>query len=49
MLAREGIRVGEKHVERRMRLAGLQGAHRGRRKGVQDLFSRGIVGRSVDA
>jgi putative transposase len=32
MLAREGIRVGEKRVERPMRLAGLQGAHR-RRKG----------------
>jgi len=33
MLAREGIRVGEKRVERLMRLAGLQGAHRRRRKG----------------
>ena len=33
MLAREGIHVGEKRVERLMRLAGLQGAHRRRRKG----------------
>jgi transposase-like protein len=33
MLRREGIRVGEKRVERLMRLAGLQGAHRRRRKG----------------
>src|SRR3954454_3775752 len=33
MLRREGIRVGEKRVARVMRLAGLQGAHRRRRKG----------------
>jgi putative transposase len=33
MLRRQGIRVGEKRVERLMRLAGLQGAHRRRRKG----------------
>jgi putative transposase len=33
MLAREGIRVGEKRVERLMRAAGLEGAHRRRRKG----------------
>jgi putative transposase len=33
MLAREGIRVGVKRVERLMRAAGLQGAHRRRRKG----------------
>ena len=33
MLRREGIRVGEKRVARLMRLAGLQGAHRRRRKG----------------
>jgi putative transposase len=33
MLGREGIRVGEKRVERLMRAAGLQGAHRRRRKG----------------
>ena len=33
MLRREGIRVGEKRVERLMRAAGLQGAHRRRRKG----------------
>jgi putative transposase len=33
MLARAGIRVGEKRVARLMRLAGLQGAHRRRRKG----------------
>ena len=33
MLRREGIRVGEKRVERLMRLASLQGAHRRRRKG----------------
>jgi putative transposase len=33
MLRREGIRVGEKRVARLMRSAGLQGAHRRRRKG----------------
>jgi putative transposase len=33
MLAREGIQVGEKRVARLMVLAGLQGAHRRRRKG----------------
>jgi putative transposase len=33
MLARDGIRVGRKRVERLMRLAGLEGAHRRRRKG----------------
>lgn len=33
MLAREGIRVGRKRVERLMRAAGLQGAHRRRRRG----------------
>jgi putative transposase len=33
MLRREGIRVGEKRVERLMRAAGLQGAHRRRRRG----------------
>jgi hypothetical protein len=33
MLRREGIFVGEKRVERLMRAAGLQGAHRRRRKG----------------
>lgn len=33
MLAREGIGVGRKRVERLMRAAGLQGAHRRRRKG----------------
>jgi putative transposase len=33
MLARAGIRVGEKRVARLMVLAGLQGAHRRRRKG----------------
>ena len=33
MLRRDGIRVGEKRVARLMRLAGLQGAHRRRRKG----------------
>jgi putative transposase len=33
MLAREGIRVGRKRVERLMRRAGLQGAHRRRRRG----------------
>jgi putative transposase len=33
MLAREGIRVGRKRVERLMRAAGLQGAYRRRRKG----------------
>ena len=33
MLRREGIRVGEKRVERLMRSAGLQGAHQRRRKG----------------
>jgi putative transposase len=33
MLRRHGIRVGEKRVARLMRLAGLQGAHRRRRKG----------------
>ena len=33
MLARQGIRVGEKRVARLMALAGLQGAHRRRRKG----------------
>ena len=33
MLAREGIHVGEKRVARLMALAGLQGAHRRRRKG----------------
>jgi putative transposase len=33
MLARAGIRVGEKRVARLMALAGLQGAHRRRRKG----------------
>jgi hypothetical protein len=33
MLAREGIRVGEKRVERLMRVAGLQGAARRSRKG----------------
>jgi putative transposase len=95
MLRREGICVGEKRVERLMRLAGLQGAYRRRRKGctvrvpgvepfpdlvgrdfrpdqpnrvwcadikqirtgegwlylaaVQDLFSRRIVGWSMDA
>lgn len=33
MLAREGVRVGRKRVERLMRAAGLQGAHRRRRRG----------------
>jgi putative transposase len=33
MLRRQGIRVGEKRVARVMRLAGLEGAHRRRRKG----------------
>ena len=33
MLRRQGIRVGEKRVARLMALAGLQGAHRRRRKG----------------
>jgi putative transposase len=33
MLRRDGIRVGEKRVARLMRAAGLQGAHRRRRKG----------------
>lgn len=33
MLAREGVAVGEKRVERLMRAAGLQGAFRRRRKG----------------
>ncbi len=33
MLRRHGIRVGEKRVARLMRLAGLEGAHRRRRKG----------------
>jgi putative transposase len=33
MLRREGIGVGEKRVARLMRLAGLEGAHRRRRKG----------------
>jgi putative transposase len=33
MLRRQGIRVGEKRVERLMRAAGLQGAFRRRRKG----------------
>lgn len=33
MLLREGIAVGKKRVERLMRAAGLQGAHRRRRKG----------------
>jgi putative transposase len=33
MLRREGIRVGEKRVARLMRLAGLEGAYRRRRKG----------------
>ena len=33
MLRRQGIRVGEKRVARLMRVAGLQGAHRRRRKG----------------
>jgi putative transposase len=33
MLRREGIRVGEKRVARVMRAAGLQGAHRRRRRG----------------
>jgi putative transposase len=33
MLRREGIRVGEKRVARLMRAAGLQGAHRRRRRG----------------
>jgi putative transposase len=33
MLARAGIRVGEKRVARLMRLAGIEGAHRRRRKG----------------
>jgi putative transposase len=33
MLRRQGIRVGEKRVARLMRSAGLQGAHRRRRKG----------------
>ncbi len=33
MLRREGIHVGRKRVERLMRAAGLQGAHRRRRKG----------------
>jgi putative transposase len=33
MLRRQGIRVGRKRVERLMRSAGLQGAHRRRRKG----------------
>jgi hypothetical protein len=33
MLRRQGIRVGEKRVARLMRAAGLQGAHRRRRKG----------------
>ena len=33
MLARDGVRVGEKRVARLMRAAGLQGAYRRRRKG----------------
>jgi len=33
MLAREGIGVGEKRVARLMALAGLEGAHRRRRRG----------------
>ena len=33
MLARAGIRVGEKRVARLMRAAGIEGAHRRRRKG----------------
>jgi putative transposase len=33
MLRRQGVRVGEKRVARLMALAGLQGAHRRRRKG----------------
>jgi len=33
MLRREGVWVGEKRVARLMRLAGMQGAHRRRRKG----------------
>ena len=33
MLRRDGIRIGEKRVARLMALAGLQGAHRRRRKG----------------
>jgi putative transposase len=33
MLARAGIRVGEKRVARLMRVAGIEGAHRRRRKG----------------
>jgi putative transposase len=33
MLRRHGVRVGEKRVARLMRLAGLHGAHRRRRKG----------------
>jgi putative transposase len=33
MLARQGVRVGRKRVERLMRAAGLQGAYRRRRKG----------------
>ena len=52
MLRREGIRVGRKRVERLMRSAGLQGAHRRRRKGCtvpvegvepfRDLVGRGF-------
>jgi transposase InsO family protein len=34
MLAREGIGVGRKRVERLMRAAGLQGAFKRRRKGM---------------
>lgn len=52
MLVREGIRVGEKRVERLMRLAGLQGAHRRRRRkgctvGVEGVEPfRDLVGRN---
>jgi putative transposase len=52
MLRRQGIRVGEKRVARLMRWAGLQGAHRRRRKGCatgvegvepfRDLVGRGF-------
>jgi putative transposase len=52
MLRRQGIRVGEKRVARLMRSAGLQGAHRRRRKGCttgvegvepfRDLVGRGF-------
>jgi transposase InsO family protein len=46
MLRREGIRVGEKRVARLMALAGLQGAHRRRRKGCTtgvEALSRSVT------